>query len=113
MEAAILVCRYVLAAKNRSCAIILTLEGIQLPLPLQRLLFYLLFLVLLLLGSKTRNLPLDVLLLGKKALEDALLAEEMAFGATEGVDEGFEADAAGMKGLDGVLAQTLCLCAVP
>jgi len=58
------------------------------------------------------HLPLDVLLLGEEALEDALLAEGVSLGAAERVDERLEAEAAGVKGLDGVLPQALPLRAV-
>lgn len=59
------------------------------------------------------GVPLDVLLLGEEALEDALLAEGVALGAAERVDERLEAEAAGVEGLDGVLAEALPLRAVP
>ena len=58
-------------------------------------------------------LPLDVLLLGEEAFEDALLTEGVALGAAERVHERLEAEAAGVEGLDGVLSQTLPLRAVP
>lgn len=58
-------------------------------------------------------LPLDVLLLGEDALEDALLTEGVALGAAERVDERLEAEAACVEGLDGVLPQALPLRAVP
>lgn len=63
--------------------------------------------------KKDGLVPLDVLLLREEALEDALLAEGVALGAGERVDERLEAEAAGVEGLDGVLAEPLPLGAVP
>lgn len=57
--------------------------------------------------------PLDVLLLGEKALKNALLAEDVAFEAAQGVDEGLQAEAARVEGLDRVPAQPLPLRPVP
>lgn len=51
--------------------------------------------------------------MGEEALEDALLAEDVALLATEGVDEGLEAEATRVEGLDRVLAEALPLRPVP
>lgn len=58
------------------------------------------------------NAPFDVLLLREEALEDALLAEDVPLLATKRIDEGLEAEAACVKGLDGILAEPLPLRAV-
>lgn len=68
-------------------------------------------------GNKENNQreeqPLDVLLLSEKALEDALLAEDVTFRAAKGINEGLEAEATSIEGLDGVLAEALLLRAIP
>ena len=55
------------------------------------------------------NIPFDVLLLRQETLEDAFLAEEVAFLAREGLDERLEADAAGVERLDGVFPEPFSL----
>lgn len=52
---------------------------------------------------------MDIFLLGKQALENAFLAKDMAFLATHGVDEGLQAEATSVEGLDGVPAKSLPL----
>lgn len=57
--------------------------------------------------------PLDVLLLRKQALEDAFLTEDVAFLATQGIDEGLQAEGASVEGFDRVFAEPLSLGPVP
>ena len=63
--------------------------------------------------EQSKLLPLDVLLLREEALEDAFLAEDVAFLAAAGIDEGLEAEAASIEGLDRILAEPLLLGPVP
>jgi hypothetical protein len=59
--------------------------------------------------KKNKNVPFDVFLLGEEAFKDALLAEEVALVAGEGLDEGLEADTAGVEWLDGVFPEAFSL----
>lgn len=58
---------------------------------------------------RERERPLDVLLLREEALEDAFLAVNVAFQATQGVNEGLQAEATSVEGLDRIPAKPLPL----
>ena len=56
---------------------------------------------------------MNVFLLREQALENALLAKDMAFLARQGVDEGLQAEATSVEGLDRVLPKALLLSPEP
>lgn len=56
-----------------------------------------------------RNKPLNIFLLSQKTLKNAFFTKRVTLLAAHGIDEGFQAQAADIEGLDRVLPKPLFL----